>query len=412
LPRHLVRTLIIAGATWLLASGGTALANGSTPTPTLTSPVSSQVTTATVPVSFNLPVAALPGSVALIFASTSSATTYEVTLSDSAGGDATVEIDPGHPATSSGVASFVGGSSIVPGLYNVTLAYQDAEADAPASSTPATSVLVGACGPGYYSSNGIGPCTPARPGDFVAGTQATVEDPCPPGAYSFASASASCTAATPGWYAPGGTAQATSCPGGTYCPAQSGAPIGCPAGSYCFEQSGQPIACPAGYFCPAGTTLPSPCAIGTYAAAGASQCTLAAPGWYVASTGSPSQTQCLPGTTTTTAGQSVCTHIVVALTSVKVKVLSHGAIRVTVDASTTGTFVVVGLLKHRQYGAAKDLNQLSSGTLVLTPSRRVRRKLPKRVTIDVVFTPAFGGPGTARRLTITLPRHRRARHHR
>ncbi|MHB1836681.1 MAG: hypothetical protein ACYCXW_17165, partial [Solirubrobacteraceae bacterium] len=276
---------------------------GTTPAPSLTAPASGAVTTGSVTVSFDLPQAPQVGSVELVFAG---ASTYVLTLSDSVAGAMSLSINPANPvASSGGVASISGGSSIAPGVYTVTLSYQDANGD-PAAETSAGSVAVSACPPGSYSATGFDPCTFADPGHYVGGPGATAELPCAAGTFAAAMGTSSCVPALAGTYAPLGTAIPTPCPAGSFCPAQSGAPTACPQGAYCPAQSGAPTPCKAGTFNPgmsaaaegscqtvpagsyagAGAGAAAPCPAGSWCAQGAAAPSPGGPGSYAPAPGS------------------------------------------------------------------------------------------------------------------------------
>jgi hypothetical protein len=134
--------------------------------PVLTSPaVNSTFLTslyfAPVSVNFTLPEQALPGSVTLTF-DDGGGTLRVLTLSSSEEGPGTPNtftFDPGDPVGSSNgaVASLSGDSLIPPGVYTVTLSYQDAAADpaatAVATNVTLTPVMTNFANGGYFSVN-------------------------------------------------------------------------------------------------------------------------------------------------------------------------------------------------------------------------------------------------------------------
>jgi hypothetical protein len=72
------------------------------------------------------------------------------------------------------------------------------------------------CQPGYYSANGVTPCSAAPAGTYVDTVGATSATLCPVGTYQPFSAQVSCVLAAPGFFvdSPGAVAQ-TACPSGT-----------------------------------------------------------------------------------------------------------------------------------------------------------------------------------------------------
>lgn len=312
---------------------------GATQAPSLIEPASGAVTTGDVSVSFSLPQTPQAGSVELVFSGSS---TYTLGLSDASAGQASLTITPSNPSSSPGVATVVGGSTIAPGLYTITLSYQDAGGD-PAATASAQSVAVSACPPGLYSATGFSPCALAQPGYYVALPGATSQSPCPSGSFANQYGSMTCLLTLAGTYAPQGTAAPIPCPAGSFCPAQAGAPTACKPGAYCPAQSGSPTPCSAGTFnpdasasaisscqtvpagsyagagaaaattCPAGSacaqgaSAPRPCDPGRYAPApGAGSCTLADPGSFVAQSGAAAEQSCPAGTYSSAGGSAQC----------------------------------------------------------------------------------------------------------
>jgi hypothetical protein len=146
------------------------------------------------------------------------------------------------------------------------------------------------CTAGYYSSTGFGPCTAASEGYYVPGGQATSEDECSAGSYQDQTGQTGCKSASIGYYVPGG--QATS-------------EDECSAGSY-QDQTGQ------------------------------TGCKSASIGYYVDSPGAVSATACPAGETTAATGSTSESDCVGApqITSSSTKTFSTGSGTFTV--TTTG----------------------------------------------------------------------------
>ena len=116
------------------------------------------------------------------------------------------------------------------------------------------------CEPGFYSSTGSEPCTPAPAGTFVSGSGATEPTDCAPGSFQDQPGQTMCYAAPAGSYVPdAGATSAVLCLPGTF--SNSAGSIGCtpaPAGSYAPGN---------------GNTSAVPCPEGTTSTEGASLCT-------------------------------------------------------------------------------------------------------------------------------------------
>jgi hypothetical protein len=127
----------------------------------------------------------------------------------------------------------------------------------PVTVTPAVAVP---CTAGYYSVSGDAPCTPASSGNYVSGSGATSQTPCPLGHYQSQTGQSSCVAASTGDYV--GTTGSSS-----------------------------QTACAPGYYQPA---------------TGQSSCIAAGLGYYVSGSGSASEVQCPPGLTTLVVASTSC----------------------------------------------------------------------------------------------------------
>jgi hypothetical protein len=121
------------------------------------------------------------------------------------------------------------------------------------------------CGPGYYSSTGDEPCTPAPAGTYVDTTGATSATDCALGTFSATAGQSSCTEAPAGTYVDTtGATSATDCALGTYGP-NAGETSCLPAPINTYVDS-------------TGATAPTPCPAGT----------------HTTGTGSTSASDCLP----------------------------------------------------------------------------------------------------------------------
>ena len=107
--------------------------------PTLIEPASGAVAPSTVSVMFTLPERALAGSVRLTFNDGIATRVLTLATGNESAGAHSFTFDPAHPLQS---AAIVSGPSIPDGIYTVTLSYQDALANAAASSLPALNVTV------------------------------------------------------------------------------------------------------------------------------------------------------------------------------------------------------------------------------------------------------------------------------
>ena len=111
--------------------------------PVLVSPTSGTYT-GTLPLTYTLPEAGEAGTVSATFSGSAAART--VTLTDASAGTHTVNLDPTDLASSPGVGSVAGGSTLPYGTYVVTLSYQDSLGN-PAATTTVANVVVQAATP-------------------------------------------------------------------------------------------------------------------------------------------------------------------------------------------------------------------------------------------------------------------------
>jgi len=144
-----LRVAIVTVVTVLIPLLGTQVAFAVTPAPTLTSPASNATVGPSIAVSFNLPVAPAANSVKLIFTGSS---TYAITLTTNTSGSTSFTLNNANLLSNAQVGSVVPLVSSVPdGAYTVTLSYQDAGLDPPATAS-STNVTIDTAAPILTSS--------------------------------------------------------------------------------------------------------------------------------------------------------------------------------------------------------------------------------------------------------------------
>ena len=191
---------------------------------------------------------------------------------------------------------------------------------APAASADTT------CAPGSYLSDST--CVAASPGNFVPGSGATSQIPCPAGFYQPLVGQTSCDPANPGSFVaiPGQEAPQL-CPAGEYQPGigASSCDQAAPGSFVAGPGQAEPQLCPAGDYQPnsgasgcveasPGSFVPGPgqaepqlCPAGTYQPGfGASGCIAADADFFVPSPGSTGETRCPAGTFQPFTGQTAC----------------------------------------------------------------------------------------------------------
>lgn len=112
-----------------------------TQAPTLTLPAASSLVYGSVSVSFSLPESALPGSVKLEWDDGATVTTHTLATSQESSGAHSFTFDPADPTAAAEIAS---GSALAPGVYTVTLSYQDALGNPAAGDDSANVEVAGA----------------------------------------------------------------------------------------------------------------------------------------------------------------------------------------------------------------------------------------------------------------------------
>jgi hypothetical protein len=110
-----------------------------TQAPTLNAPVTGAQTPSPVNIAFTLPEAAQPGSVTLTFDDGITPRVLVLAASQASAGAHAFSFDIAAPTTAPQIAS---GPALPEGIYAVTLSYQDAPGNAPASSATATNVRI------------------------------------------------------------------------------------------------------------------------------------------------------------------------------------------------------------------------------------------------------------------------------
>jgi sugar lactone lactonase YvrE len=105
--------------------------------PVLISPAANGTVIAPVTITFTLPGPALPGSVQLIFYNGVASRVLTLSAAESGAGQNSFSFDPANPTAASAVTGISGDTSIPLGTYTVTLSYQDAEGDPPATASAA-----------------------------------------------------------------------------------------------------------------------------------------------------------------------------------------------------------------------------------------------------------------------------------
>lgn len=189
--------ILLLTSTSIGVSPAIASATNSTP-PLLTAPLSDSTSIQTLSVSFSLPSDAARGTVKLIMVGGSPEYTRTFTLKQRTAGSYSMSFSP---LASEGLLLFrssnyfsdisttrdgtvlVNGDSLPPNLYTLTLTYQDANLNSPASAIVPRVLLTTPCGAGSFSSNGgvpvDGTCTAAPIGSYVDGNVATSATACP-----------------------------------------------------------------------------------------------------------------------------------------------------------------------------------------------------------------------------------------
>ncbi len=144
--------------------------------PSLSPPAGSGAQNGPFDLNFDLPEAALANSVQLSFSGGSVPIT--LSLADTTAGTHTVHIDPNNLSAGADVLS-ASASTLPPGSYSVTLAYQDALGNPISISAPASLTVAGPVTPTPVPTTTT-PSTPVGTGTTpVTGTSGTAASPCP-----------------------------------------------------------------------------------------------------------------------------------------------------------------------------------------------------------------------------------------